>query len=56
MSTNRRLPFLTFISIAVIIAIVIVVILWFKPSDNNDKASEALSSIQNSDNKNENKK
>ncbi|WP_352310448.1 lipase secretion chaperone [Psychrobacter sp. W2-37-MNA-CIBAN-0211] len=47
MSNNRRQSFLTFISIAVIIAIVIAVILWFKPSDNKDKATEILSSSQN---------
>ena len=46
MSNNRRFSFLTFISIAVIIAIVIAVILWFKPSNN--KATEMLSSSQNS--------
>ena len=47
MSTNRRLPFLTFALAAVIIAIVIAVILWFKPSDNKDKVTEMLSSSQN---------
>ncbi len=52
MSNNRRLPLLTFALVAVVIAIVIAVILWFKPSDNKGKATEMLSNSQNSDNEN----
>ena len=47
MPNNLRLPFLPVIMIAAIIAIVVAVILWFKPSDNKDKATEILSSSQN---------
>jgi len=47
MSNKRRLPSITFAIVAVIIVFVIAVIVWFKPSDNKNKATEMLSSSQN---------
>ena len=48
MSNNRRSPFLPVI-IAVIIAITVAVIVWFKPSNNSVNASESLSTTDNND-------
>ena len=47
MSNKRRLPFITFAIVVAIIAVVIAIIVWFKPSDNKNKATETLSSSQN---------
>ena len=49
MSNNRRSPFLSVIIVAVIIAIVGAVILWFKPSNSSVNASQPLSTTANND-------
>ena len=49
MSNNRRSPFLIVAAIAVIIAITVAVIVWFKPSNNSVNASQSLSTADNND-------
>ena len=51
MSNNRRSPFLPIVIItaAVIIAITVAVIVWFKPSNNSVNASQSLSTADNND-------
>ena len=49
MSNNRRSPFLPVVIIAVIIAITVAVILWFKPSNSSVNASQPLSTSDNND-------
>lgn len=49
MSNNRRSPFLIVTAIAVIIAITVTVIVWFKPSNNSVNASQSLSAEDNNE-------
>ncbi|SLJ83722.1 lipase secretion chaperone [Psychrobacter sp. DAB_AL43B] len=49
MSYNRRSPFLPVVIIAVIIAITVAVILWFKPNNSSVNASQSLSATDNND-------